>query len=335
MLYVFIIMLLRIGIVRAFSHVGICRSTTSRLFSEKRKAERVKQWQKKRPGDTTGTVIGEQTQPMAAMEEGLLGGLVIERQGDRLLVELASSQQSNPNDYILCSQKSSLASATIVVGDHIYLRRIAGSTDEGVAVGYKDRRNLLERPVASNPNAMQFKQIASNIDQMFIVTCCVPLVPLITIDRYLVIAHLHGVNATIILNKNDLEGSEEFAKYLEHYPSLGYRVLKVSNTGEGLPELMEALANKTSIFCGQSGVGKSSLINMILPDENIRTGGLTQKIQMGSHTTSNARLYHLACGGDLIDSPGIREYGLWHLDERDIQEGFKEIFEVMPTLVLI
>ena len=313
-----------------------------RLFSEKRKVERVKEWRKKKlqdPHASKGIQTPSEIEDLRD-DQGvgaLLNGIVIERQGDRLLVEVTDQtvnttehEHEEEERFVVCSQKkSSLVNANIVVGDRIQFRRIiasgSSSSSEGVAVSFKERRNMLERPVSSNANSLQMKQIAANIDQMVIVTCCQPVVPLVSIDRYLVIATQLNMTALIVLNKNDLNCSAEFYHYLSHYPSLGYNILKVSNSGEGIPLLQSHLVNKTSIFVGQSGVGKSSLINLILPEANIRTGGLTQKVQMGSHTTSNARLHHLSSGGDLIDSPGIREFGLWHLDRASIEEGFTEI----------
>jgi ribosome biogenesis GTPase / thiamine phosphate phosphatase len=353
---------------RLLSYSRSLPTSTSRLFSEKRKNERIKSWRKTQASSASPTAtativttapkgdIVDASLSTLSMEPDLLDGLVIERQGDRLIVELlspvseASSKKNSTSvsdPYVLCSQRTSLTSANIVVGDVISLRLLrgrgrasdseddndGGSSDisEGVAIACKERKNILERPVASNPNSLQFKYIASNIDHMFIVTSSTPTVPLITIDRYLVIAHLLGMGVTIILNKNDLSTTNDYYSSISHYPALGYDIHRVSNTGEGVAQLIAQLANKTSIFVGQSGVGKSSLINRILPLANIRTGGLTQKINMGSHTTSNARLYHVDCGdghfGNIIDSPGIREFGLWHLDPKEIAEGFPEIYE--------
>jgi ribosome biogenesis GTPase len=254
-------------------------------------------------------------------ESGLvMEGLVIERQGDRLKVEISEQE------IISCNQRASLESINIVVGDTVILKRLSNTTGDGVALSYRERRNIIERPVSSNPNSMLFKQIASNVEHMVIVVSCTPLVPLVSIDRYLVIAELKGMDATVVLNKNDLTCASDYARYLEHYPALGYNLIKTSTSDNaGLDELRASLSDRTSIFVGQSGVGKSSLINSLLPDENLRVGDLTTKLSVGSHTTSNARMYRLQSGGKLIDSPGIREFGLWHLDVRSLTEGFKEI----------
>ena len=297
-------------------------SPASRLFSEKRKPERLQSWRRKsrqHPLDRDPRTRDSEVIDLSDAEEGL----VVERQGDRLLVEVAGGPDQT--ELLTCVQRASLETAGIVVGDRVYFRRLDDVTKEGLAIGYKERKSILARPLSSNPNAMQFKQIASNVDHMVVVVACKPTVPPITIDRYLVVAEVMNMRATIVVNKSDLDCSKALQEQLLHYPGLGYRVLQASHNGDGLDELKECLEDSTSIFVGQSGVGKSSLINAILPDVSIRVGDLTTKLQVGSHTTSNARLYHLPFGGDLIDSPGIREFGLWHLDDESIKRGFKEI----------
>ena len=95
-------------------------------------------------------------------------------------------------------------------------------------------------------------------------------------------------------------------------------------TGEGIDALKAKLADKTSIFVGQSGVGKSSLVNTLMPDVNADIGAVSENSGLGQHTTTTARLYHFADGGNLIDSPGVREFGLWHLEAKEITQGFVE-----------
>ena len=304
--------------------------SSTRLLSEKRKPEKLQSWKRKSLQPTSRVQRNDKSGVAEAVDLSTAEeGLVIERQGDRLLVELTHS--SNQVELIICIQRTSLEAASIVVGDRVYFHRLEDGSDEGVAVGYKERKNILARPLSSNPNAMQFKQIASNVDHMVIVVACIPIVPPITIDRYLVVSELMSMKATIVVNKCDLECAPTLFQQLQHYPALGYEVLPTSQNGEGLDELKQSLKGSTSIFVGQSGVGKSSLIKAVMPSVDIRVGELTTKLQVGSHTTSNARLYHLPFGGDLIDSPGIREFGLWHLDEESIHRGFKEIHQASKS----
>ena len=118
---------------------------------------------------------------------------------------------------------------------------------------------------------------------------------------------------------------------LSTYVALGYSVLKVSAKRDGLESLNAALQSRTSIFVGQSGVGKSSLVNALLPEANIRVGALSENTLKGTHTTTTAQLMHLRCGGRLIDSPGIREFGLWHMNRQQIEQGFIEFQPFLGT----
>jgi ribosome biogenesis GTPase len=108
------------------------------------------------------------------------------------------------------------------------------------------------------------------------------------------------------------------------YPTLGYRVLEVSSQSGSLKELQQALQSRISVFVGQSGVGKSSLVNTLLPEAALRVGELSALRQKGTHTTTTAQLFHLPGGGSLIDSPGIREFGLWHMQREQVEQGFRE-----------
>jgi ribosome biogenesis GTPase len=131
-----------------------------------------------------------------------------------------------------------------------------------------------------------------------------------------------------VLNKIDLIDDEGLAfidEILDIYRELGYQVLLVSNkTGQGIAELKQKLVDKNSIFVGQSGVGKSTLVNTVLPDADILTQEVSENSGLGQHTTTVSRLHHLPSGGNLIDSPGIREFGLWHLDVERVTWCFKE-----------
>jgi ribosome biogenesis GTPase len=144
-----------------------------------------------------------------------------------------------------------------------------------------------------------------------------------------VAAETVGIEPVILLNKIDLLADDpvlgqEMDELLAIYPTLGYRILRTSSLEGGLEALHGALRERISVFVGQSGVGKSSLINVLLPDAELRVGALSESRQKGVHTTTTAQLFHLDCGGSLIDSPGIREFGLWHMSREQVEQGFRE-----------
>lgn len=212
----------------------------------------------------------------------------------------------------------------LVTGDRVFWRQAQDSS--GVVVARDTRDNILERP---DPNG-RLKPVAANIDQILIVFAVEPAPFANLIDRYLVAAEATGITPVLVLNKIDLlpEHGGELGKLLARYEALGYAVLKATTQGEhGLDALHDRLTERTSVFVGQSGVGKSSLIDRLLPDEALRIGALSTDSRKGTHTTTTARLYRLPAGGELIDSPGIREFGLTHLDEQQVTEGFIEFRE--------
>ncbi|MBZ9538663.1 small ribosomal subunit biogenesis GTPase RsgA [Modicisalibacter tunisiensis] len=209
----------------------------------------------------------------------------------------------------------------LVTGDRVVWRR--ADDDSGVVVARDTRDNVLERPDARG----QLKPVAANIDQILIVFAVEPAPFANLIDRYLVAAEATGIMPVLVLNKTDLlpEDGGALAHLLERYRGLGYTVVRATTRGDtGLDALHAQLTGRTSVFVGQSGVGKSSLIDRLLPDEALRIGALSEDSRKGTHTTTTARLYTLPAGGELIDSPGIREFGLGHLDARQITDGFVE-----------
>ena len=174
--------------------------------------------------------------------------------------------------------------------------------------------------------------IAANLDQVLIVIAARPLPSRDLMERYLLAVHSLGIEPVIVLNKTDLEvavgetaaGASVLA-HLPDYEALGYRVIRTScKTEPGIAGLLSVLKDRTSILVGQSGVGKSSLINQLLPDLDIQTGALSTATGKGTHTTTSTMLYQLTGGGYLIDSPGVWEYGIWKLENNELDAGFKE-----------
>lgn len=174
--------------------------------------------------------------------------------------------------------------------------------------------------------------IAANLDQVLIVVAARPLPSRDLMERYLVAVHSLGIEPVIVLNKTDLQvPSDENgagASVLAHMPdyeALGYTVIRTScKTAPGIVGLESVLQDCTSILVGQSGVGKSSLINQLLPDLHIQTGALSTSTGKGTHTTTSTMLYQITDGGYLIDSPGVWEYGIWKLENHELAAGFIE-----------
>lgn len=255
--------------------------------------------------------------PIADIENDLGAerhGLVIAHFGQQVQVE-------SDGDSLRCYVRANVTD--VVTGDHVVWRE---GDKVGVIESVLPRETLLQRPDSYG----HLKPVAANIDQIIITIAPQPDYHHNLIDRYLVSAELQGITPVLLLNKQDLAdlAADKVADTVATYRALGYRVLQVSaKLDEHLSELREVLQDKTSIFVGQSGVGKSSLLKRLLPSEDIIVGELSDATIKGRHTTTHSQLYHFEKGGDCIDSPGIREFGLWHLDKDQVILGFKELQE--------
>ena len=254
-------------------------------------------------------------------------GLVIAHYGQQLDVEALEGDQEG--NVVRCFVRANIDS--LVTGDKVVWR--PGKNETGVIVARSERRNLLQRP----DNFGALKPVAANIDHIILVIAPEPEPHDNLIDRYLVASEITDIPAVILLNKTDLitdSNREYIDALLGRYEALGYEVVRTSAAESGdkpSPEVEALVKDQTSVFVGQSGVGKSSIIQTLMPDEAIRVGAVSESTGKGIHTTTTAKLFHLPLGGDLIDSPGIREFGLWHMTAQEIEYGFREIREVIGT----
>ena len=236
-----------------------------------------------------------------------LQGLVITRYGQRQLVE------SNNGDLFQATGRQNIGLS--VAGDRVLFQKVEG--DEGVVTAVYPRKTELKR---------QDRLIAANIDQLWLVVAIEPHYQFELIDRYLTMAENSNLPINIIVNKIELSiDDNQLSNDFSHYIDLGYDVhfLSVKNK-TNLEKLKKSLVDRSHIFLGQSGVGKSSLINSLIPDLDLRVNEISTKSKLGKHTTTNTTIYHIPSGGDLIDSPGIREFQLDDLTEKQIVNGFRE-----------
>lgn len=256
--------------------------------------------------------------PAQAQEQNLgqeQHGQVITNFGKTLLIEDSQGKLHR------CKPRQNLD--TIVCGDQVVWQE--AESGEGVVVAVSERQSLLQKPGFGG----KLKPIAANVDQIMIVCAVQPEPNPYLIDRYIVAAENLPATPIICINKIDRLNTDNRARIeaLETiYSQLGYAVLRASNvTDQGFAQLDTAVSEHTTILVGLSGVGKSSIIQHLLPDQDIRIGELSAASGEGTHTTTQSTLYHLPCGGNLIDSPGVRDFGLWNSSAQDILRGFKEL----------
>lgn len=239
-----------------------------------------------------------------------LEGIVIVRHGAKAWVENEHEQ------LLLCSLRQNIESP--VAGDRVIFRAI--SAEIGVITALQPRRTVINRLDANQ----ELKPLAANVDQIIIVISLKPEPSMEIVDRYLVAAEVLKLTPILVCNKIDLD-NPKVLELCALYEKIGYPVIATSiSKNQGLEVLSRCLVDRTSIFVGQSGVGKSSLIQALIPEETLVIGKISEASELGKHTTTASRLYHFSGGGDFIDSPGVRRFNLWSMTRQDIFRGFIE-----------
>lgn len=215
----------------------------------------------------------------------------------------------------------------VVVGDEAVCEADGGDC---VIVDIVPRRNYVIRRASNLSKESHI--IAANVDQaLLMVTLRSPETPKEFADRFLVTCEAYKVPAAILLSKVDLQDAEAVTEFRAVYEGAGYRVLEVSaKEGRGVEEVRELLAGRTTLVSGNSGVGKSTLIQTIDPSLDIRTGEISDSRHKGRHTTTFSTMYPLAEGGAVIDTPGIKGFGLLDIDDAELWHYFPEMMRVAP-----
>jgi ribosome biogenesis GTPase len=269
----------------------------------------------------------------------LCSGLVVSRRGPVMIVrwecgELPSDDfwgsQDKPldqGDELPCIARGHGKGA--VVGDTVHFLWEQSDLGLGLIIAAELRENALVRADALGRRP---QTLAANLDRIWVVSALDPPPKSGLIDRYLVAAHANHIPVGLILNKVDLfmdeEHIDELTTFLQPYRNLELPILLLSAIeGDGVGELKEALKGERSVFVGHSGVGKTSLLNALIPGLDEAVNEVSEATGKGQHTTTTSTLYQISEGGELIDSPGIRGFGLWGMPAEELKDHFVEFLE--------
>ncbi|MGA3066276.1 MAG: ribosome small subunit-dependent GTPase A [Tepidisphaeraceae bacterium] len=282
----------------------------------------------------------QKTADLRAIEELASGDIESLPIGQVVQVFSLFYQVAHPTGVRLCVVRKTLAKlaeSAIVVGDYVRFRDggvadAAGKID-AVIEQVLPRKTLLVR--AGSFDGQHAQPIVANAEQMLIVSSLLqPRVKWGLVDRVLVAAQSGGLVPIICLNKTDLAEANDSARQafaeaneaLGHYRTLGIATLEMSAaTGDGISDLKDILKGKTTVLGGHSGVGKSTVINAIQPGLGLRIGKVSESTQKGRHTTTSARRYDLEIGGAVIDTPGVKQFGLWKITPETLSEYYSDV----------
>lgn len=258
--------------------------------------------------------------------------LVIRNTGSRYVVLTPDGRE------IQCAAKGNFrikglrTTNPVAVGDHVEIR-LGATPGEAFITKVLPRANYIIRRASNLSKESHI--LAANIDQaLLVVTLFHPVTSTTFIDRFLATAEAYGVHAVIVVNKTDLiapdtDESEYLDAFSYLYRSIGYDVVGVSaRTGEGIGQLRTILAGKITLLSGNSGVGKTTLINELIPGLDLRTGHISDIHGTGMHTTTFSEMFPLPSGGYVIDTPGVKGFGTIDMDQREISHYFPEIFAI-------
>lgn len=253
---------------------------------------------------------------MKPLLEGQFEGLVVAAYGKRYEVEIPQTDLSRGTAHRKISCVTRGKKTDLACGDRVRIKLTDSA--EGVVETSLPRKTLLYRS-----NAFKSKMLASNVTQVVIVLATQPSFYEALLNRCLIAAEAANIKALIVLNKCDLADNSNALTKLQLYKNLGYEVLPLSAKDDISP-LREHLTGHSSVLVGQSGMGKSTIVNALLPNENVRTREVSDVLDSGKHTTTAAHLYHLDGTSQLIDSPGLQEFGLHHLSVEELEHAFIE-----------
>ncbi len=257
-------------------------------------------------------------------------GLVIKNTGSWVTVRLEDGSAVNCKMRGVLRLKGMRCTNPVAVGDLVQVEDKGGESP--VVGAIEPRKNYIIR--RSSNLSKEFQIIAANLDQAVLVaTILHPETSTTFIDRFLATAEAYQVPAVLAFNKIDLLITEESREYLAEmkamYERIGYPVVTMSaTTGEGTDSLRELLAGKMSLLSGNSGVGKSSIINLMVPEAHVRVGDVSHTHHKGMHTTTFSELLDLPGGGAIIDTPGVKAFGTIDFERAEVAHYFPEIFKI-------